>query len=102
MKTPPPIFCLGSEVLPGLSKLNEECGEVVQVVGKLMQTGGNPEHWSGNLRTMLMDEIADVLAAINFVVENNLTYEEIQQIAERTRVKAEKFDTWHKENKHER
>jgi NTP pyrophosphatase (non-canonical NTP hydrolase) len=97
-KIPPPIFCLGSDVLPGLSKLNEECGEVVQVIGKLMQTGGNPEHWSGNLRTMLIEEMGDVAAAINFFVEHNFTPEEIDALCKRSETKGEKFSTWHKEN----
>jgi hypothetical protein len=61
-------FSIGSEVWPGLSKLIEECGELLQVAGKLMGTAGEVDHWDGtNLRDRLMDEIADVRAAIKFV-----------------------------------
>lgn len=33
-------FSLGSRTWPGLSKLVEECGEVLQIAGKIMGTGG--------------------------------------------------------------
>src|ERR1700722_7934464 len=66
------IFAIGSKVWPGLSKLIEECGEVVQVCGKLLGTGGASAHWDGSdLRERLTEEIADVLAAARFVILHN-------------------------------
>lgn len=40
-------FSLGSRTWPGLSKLVEECGEVLQIAGKIMGTGGTVQHWDG-------------------------------------------------------
>lgn len=45
MNQHPPMFAIGSPVWPGLSKLAEEAGETLQVVGKLMGTGGESAHW---------------------------------------------------------
>lgn len=99
MKKTPGTFAFGSDKWPGLAKLNEECGEVNQVIGKLMQTDGDPSHWSGNLRNKLIDELADVAAAISFVVENNFTETEMRKIFARTSRKMAKFKSWHEENK---
>ena len=90
-----PAFAFGDDVWPGLAKLAEECGEVVQVIGKLMMTHGDPAHWSGNLRTMLVDEIADVIAAGLFVRRFALTKEESDYIDNRILIKRLKFEAWH-------
>ena len=55
------VFAIGALVWPGISKLLEEAGEVVQVGGKLLGTDGAEGHWDGsNLRTRLEDEIAEL------------------------------------------
>jgi hypothetical protein len=57
-------YSIGSNVLPGLSKLVEECGEVVQAVGKIMGAHGFVTHWDGSdLKERLEDEMADLWAA---------------------------------------
>ena len=88
-------FAIGSRVWPGLSKLAEEAGEVVQVIGKLIATGGSPEHWDGlgDLRTRLENEIADLTAACIFVAKANGLDE--QRIKERGGVKLARFSRWH-------
>jgi NTP pyrophosphatase (non-canonical NTP hydrolase) len=55
----------------GLNKLVEECGELVQVAGKLSAYPHPQVHpdGMGSLRARLMDECADVVAAIRFVSE---------------------------------
>lgn len=69
---PPGDYSIGSEKLPGLSKLIEECGEVMQVAGKFIGSGGEEEHWDGtNLRFRLEKELADLRAAIDFVIDHN-------------------------------
>jgi NTP pyrophosphatase (non-canonical NTP hydrolase) len=61
-------FSIGSDIWPGLSKLIEECGEVTQVVGKIIGAHPNVDHWDGtNLRERLQEELADLSAAICFV-----------------------------------
>ena len=91
-------FAIGALVWPGISKLVEEAGEVVQVGGKLLGTDGAEDRWDGsNLRTRLEDEIADLLAAIAFVTqENNLDDPRIQ---ERRMGKLLLFHEWHRDQR---
>ena len=86
-------FSIGSNVWPGISKLVEECGEVLQICGKLVGTGGEPNHWDGsNLTERLQDEMADVIAAIWFVAKAN----ELDEAAIQKRVyeKTRQFYRW--------
>ncbi|HRQ13043.1 MAG TPA: MazG nucleotide pyrophosphohydrolase domain-containing protein [Promineifilum sp.] len=87
-------YCIGSNVWNGLSKLNEEMGEVQQVIGKIIGNEGRLDHWDGsNLRERLQDEIADVLAAIKFVANKNaLTWSKIDRRAD---AKYAVFCNWH-------
>jgi len=87
-------FSIGSKLWPGLSKVIEECGELAQVAGKLMGTGGVLAHWDGsNLKVRLEEEIADVIAACIFFVEHNAF--DAKTIGERVMVKIKLFDEWH-------
>ena len=56
----------------GLDKLVEECGEVLQAVGKLKALGGDLDrpHWDGKgqMRERLQNELGDAVGAINFVI----------------------------------
>ena len=93
------MFHFGDEIYPGLAKLSEECGEVVQVIAKLMATNGKYEHWSGiNLNERLIEEIADLSAAIHFVT-GELSHDERYLVSERTRDKLNLFRKWHYEQK---
>ena len=88
-------FAIGSETWPGISKLVEELGEVAQVAGKLIAAGGRTEHWDGtNLRVRLEDELADLEAAITFVVRQNQL--DSGRIAERREAKLRLFSDWHR------
>jgi len=89
-------FSIGSNYWPGISKLIEECGEVVQVGGKLLGSRGEVEHWDGsNLKERLEDEIADVLAACRFVTQLNGL--DIDKIMDRRSEKLSLFLKWHQE-----
>lgn len=87
-------FSIGSEVWSGTSKLIEELGELQQVLGKLIATHGRTEHWSGDLREKLVEEIGDVLAAAQFFQDKNLSDEERRRIAERAVTKLGLFNYW--------
>lgn len=90
-------YAIGSERWPGLSKLTEEAGEVLQVVGKIIATGGRLEHWDGtDLRTRLVEELGDLAAAIVFVAEANDLLDEIEV---RKVSKLATFRRWHREGR---
>lgn len=87
-------FSIGGDLWPGLSKLIEEAGEVIQVAGKLMGSEGRTDHWSGDLRKMLVEELGDLQAAIAFfVVTNGLDDEAID---DRMTRKLITFKQWHR------
>lgn len=87
-------FYIGAKEWSGLSKLIEECGEVMQVAGKLIGTNGRRGHWDGSdLRERLEEEIADLLAAAHFVIgKNGLDW---LRIGERREMKLKMFNEWH-------
>lgn len=88
-------FSIGGQLWPGLSKLIEECGEVMQVAGKLIGSEGNTAHWSGDLNQMLIEELGDLAAAMEFFVqENGLDRGAIRARLEK---KVERFETWHRD-----
>lgn len=89
-------FSIGSKVWPGTSKLIEEMGELQQVLGKLIATHGDAEHWDGlDLLDRLHEEIADVQAALVFFAETNGL--DLGRIAERETTKLARFIGWHDE-----
>jgi NTP pyrophosphatase (non-canonical NTP hydrolase) len=99
-------FKIGSHNWSGISKLVEEAGEVMQVCGKLIGTGGKLEHWDNgpNLKDRLEDELADLLAAIDFV--SKINHLDQEKINDRVFAKYQLFLEWHKatrikEDKHE-
>lgn len=87
-------YGIGSDELPGLSKLTEEMGETQTIIGKIIGLGHMGQHWDGQfLKEELEDEIADVLAACEFVqIMNELND---LRINERTRRKLDRFVHWH-------
>lgn len=89
-------FAIGDRDLPGLSKLTEEAGELIQVVGKLMAVHGMAEGWDGtDLRERFVLELGDLAAAIQFVVGRVLTVEEVRLLRARIQEKFTKFEQWH-------
>ena len=88
------MFAIGDREWTGVSKLVEEAGEVVQVLGKLIGSRGIEEHWDGsNLRQRLHEELADLLAAIEFVIERNALSRTF--IEARKEHKLNTFRDWH-------
>lgn len=89
-------YSIGSDNWPGLSKLIEECGEVLQIAGKLIATSGELKHWDGsNLADRLVEELGDLSAAIEFVVDTNDI--EWSAVSSRWRSKLATFHQWHRE-----
>jgi NTP pyrophosphatase (non-canonical NTP hydrolase) len=88
-------YSIGNPLWPGISKLIEEAGEVQQVCGKLIAVGGRSDHWDGtNLRDRMQEEVGDLAAAIDFLVEVN-GLDDAGLVAARRRSKRELFWHWH-------
>lgn len=91
-------YSIGSDHWPGLAKLAEECGEVIQVIGKMIAANGAADHWDGtDLHARFIDELADAQAAIAFVVDANRL--DRDQLINRTADKLAMFRWWHHERR---
>lgn len=92
-------YSIGGRPLPGLSKVLEEAGEVIQVGGKFIATGGAAQHWDGtDLHERMRDELADLSAAITFYLEANGIHSDERDAAlfrERVLTKLMQFRSWH-------
>jgi len=64
-------YGIASDHWPGLGKLVEETAELAGELGKLIGSGGDRNHWTGDLVARIRGEVADVLAAIDFFQEAN-------------------------------
>lgn len=80
----------------GMAKVSEECCELGQVAAKAWQAGGvDVPHWSGDLRAMAEDEMADVLAAVEYATVRNGF--DRAKIAARMAWKLGLFEQWEQE-----
>lgn len=65
-------FGIGGQPWPGLAKLAEECGELLQVLGKIIAYPDTAVHPDGTLlNERIMEELGDVRAAMIFFAEQN-------------------------------
>lgn len=81
------------ETWKGIYKLQEEMGEVGQILGKLgaFPSGDHPDG-AGDLKRRLEDELSDLTAAINYVVEENIL--DTNRMHERALNKLKQFRNW--------
>lgn len=89
-------YAIGSATWPGLAKLAEEAGEVIQVIGKIIALGGveNYTHWDGSdVLLRLEEEMADLLAACEFVMDKNALNR--WAVRKRSEAKEALFNEWH-------
>ncbi|MEU7867058.1 hypothetical protein [Dactylosporangium sp. NPDC049140] len=86
---------IGSSTWPGLAKLAEEAGELVQILAKLVGASGRDTYYDGtDLRARLVEECGDLLAAVTFFTETNALGPAVDA---RARAKLELFRRWHAE-----
>lgn len=83
----------------GLTKLSEECGELVQAIAKFTtfkdECPDKDIHWDGkSVSKSLEDEIADVIAAT--VVVTEIFRLDLGRIIDRQLYKKALFEYWHK------
>lgn len=89
-------YTIGSDVWPGLSKVIEEMGEALVVLGKIIGTGGETEYWGGrDLRPEILEELADVRGSIAYFSEHNFTDDEVEELLTRSEMKRDRFNDWH-------
>ncbi|MFI5910318.1 hypothetical protein [Dactylosporangium sp. NPDC051541] len=86
---------IGSASWPGLAKLAEEAGELIQILAKVVGASGRSQYYDGtDLRARLIEECGDVMAALTFFTSvNGLT----EAVAERASSKLALFARWHAE-----
>lgn len=89
-------FDIGADRWAGLTKVVEETSELNVELAKLQGSGGDPNHWSGNLIPKIEDEMADTYAAMAFFLSKNPQIS-LDRIEARAKMKAAKFDGWHDE-----
>lgn len=77
----------------GLYKLVEECGELQQVIGKILAypTGDHPDG-AGSLTSRLEEELADVQACCMFVIRKHNLDREF--ISNRKWKKISRYNKW--------
>ncbi len=92
------MFAIGDDEWAGVSKLIEEMGELHQVLGKLLGSRGQTNHWSGDLRAKLVEELGDTLGALAFFAEKNLTVQEQELTLAQADMKLLKFREWQAED----
>lgn len=80
----------------GLAKLIEECGELTQIAGKKLAYFHTDEHpdGAGSLRERLACEIADVMAACDFIRAHMLGTEINRMVDARREMKFRRFQQW--------
>lgn len=95
-------FAIGSDIWPGLSKLAEECGETVQIIGKIMAfpDGDHPDG-AGHLAERLENEMADLNAAIMYVKYSNSQEIDHRRFREKRLRKLDRFFGWHDQERTE-
>lgn len=80
--------------LHGVSKTIEECGELIQILGKKLAYWDNDNHPDGMpISTRIENEMADVIAAIEFTAP--LIGLDIDRILARKNAKLATFEGWH-------
>jgi NTP pyrophosphatase (non-canonical NTP hydrolase) len=79
----------------GLTKLIEECGELIQIAAKQSAYLGDDSHPDGShMPTRMQEEMGDVLAAIDYVVGSfQLSLKEIDR---RRNMKFKTYEKWDK------
>lgn len=78
----------------GFTKLTEECGELVQIIAKQTAYPDTDIHpdGKGSMKNRIEEEMADVMAAITFVIDKNKL--DKNKIFERGQQKLTLFNKW--------
>lgn len=95
-------LCIGSDTWPGLAKLAEESSELGQVIGKITAfpfLDKGERHPDGtNLDERLTEELADVHAAIEYVLRMNNRVQ-VPLFDARRKMKLRRFMGWDRDER---
>ena len=89
-------LAIGSDTWPGLAKIAEEAGEVIQVIGKLMAFPDAVYPDGTDLKWALTNELGDLKAAIEYAVKQNGLQGPVR---ERMAEKRGRFRRWHSQER---
>lgn len=89
-------FVIGTTRWPGLAKLGEEAGELVQAILRLVAFPDGPHPDGTDTVQNFADELADVLGQARFVLEH-CTELDTDAIEERADAKERRFREWHEQ-----
>lgn len=95
----PFAYGIGSDHWPGVGKTIEEMAELAVELGKLQGSGGDRNHWTGDLVLKIRNEIADVRASLRFLEEANPEISHdggVLHMDRRTQWKLDLFRAWHR------
>jgi NTP pyrophosphatase (non-canonical NTP hydrolase) len=81
-----------NQIKEALSILQEECAEVVQAVSKIFRFGYDDEYDGATNRQRLEEEIGDLLAMVDILVENSVISD--GNLNEARKNKKIKLKTW--------
>lgn len=97
MQSVNPGYTMHNVTWPGLSKVIEESGEVLQICGKIMAIRGGDTYYNGeDLRVELENEVSDLLASLTYLIrENDLDKARINR---RVQMKLAKYQNWKETN----
>lgn len=88
------MYFIGAGRLAGVSKIIEEAGELLEIIGKVQGSKGMFTHWTGHLERKLYEEVADVYAALDFFMSHD-GLKWVQAVNERRAKKLAMFKDWH-------
>lgn len=93
------MYTLTSEKWRGLAKLQEEMGELQQVLGKLVENGGHTlvkyeDCHPLDLEAKLIEEAGDVMASLRFFWNSNLTATQVEDVYGRAQMKINRYEEW--------
>ena len=89
------MFAIDDDRWPGLGKIAEESGELLQVIGKLVATHGDARYFDGtDLRAAFCAELADLSAAVAFAAGHCLSEDERAGVDRRASEKLALFERW--------
>ena len=92
-----PVGSIGAAVRPGTVKALEECGELAQVLAKLLAFPDTPHPDGTDLDARLIEEMGDVIGTLAYLRDAQGL--DLKAITARAQMKVDRFWKWHHEER---